>query len=355
MLSKNTVTPSSLVSDSNIVERDKIQFYKLMTPELKQLYELKLLDAPAYILLIVKTRRAAGWKWTFKVKDFCQEWGIATPTFYRAVSKLKTLGLLHWETGETITVWHSTDIAKDANSSLPDETILSQENSLTDENQSITRENGSITDDNGFSAMIRQTPETFTSNDLHNTPDIIQINSDQSNNIVVERCAFENKEEEATRESLLTEVLVNPAPLVIPKVAPSPVVLVDERDAINEIRRLGIERNESVLTLLKKYDVNVPGAIAYIQQRQGKGEIFSNITGAFVDALKKGNSPSHTEPSFGLHKDINPPTEQQVQALEDARGGSLILDYFFSSIDNTYKVVLLDGITQVPWWQYLDT
>ena len=154
----------------------------------------------------------------------------------------------------------------------------------------------------------------------HHIHDQQQFNSAEDG-VVVERCAFENKEKEK---------------------------------AINEIRRLGIERNESVLALLKKYDVNVPDALAYIQQRQGEGETFGNITGAFVDALKKGNSPSHTEPSFGLHKDINPPTEQQLQALEDARGGSLILDYFFSSLDNTYKVILLDGITQMPWWEYLE-
>ncbi len=322
-----------------------------MSPELKEMYELKLLDAPAYILLIVKTQRAAGWKWTFKVRDFCKEWGLNERTFYRAVSKLKTMGLLHWETGETITVWHSADVAKDDN-----DTVDMSINTLTPVSVpvspvSVTETPMSVL----VTPMTQQTAETLTSSCLHHAPDIIQINSNQSNNTVVELKTFENKEGLATVADLPVEVLVNPAPLVIPKAASSPAVLIDKRDAISEIRRLGIERNETVLALLKKYDVNVSDAIAYIQQRQGEGETFGNITGAFVDALKKGKKPSHTEPSFGLHKDINPPTEQQLQALEEARNTRLILDYFFSSIDNTYKVIFLDGITQVPWWQYLDT
>ena len=188
MLSNN-LTPAS-VSVNSIVQKDnksivqkdnKKSFYKLMSPELKQLYELKWLDAAAYILLIVKTQRAAGWKWTFKVKDFCKEWGITTPTFYRAVSKLKTAGLLHWKTGETITVWHGADIAKDE-PSLTDDIILSPENSLTDENQSITRENGSITDDNGLSPMIIQTPETIANIGFQDAPYLNQIFLDQIDN-----------------------------------------------------------------------------------------------------------------------------------------------------------------------------
>jgi len=83
-----------------------------MSSELKQMYELGLLDASAYVLLIVKTHGTAGWKSTFKVKDFCQEGGISKAIFYSAVSKLKTLGLLDWETEEPITVWHGGDITK---------------------------------------------------------------------------------------------------------------------------------------------------------------------------------------------------------------------------------------------------
>ena len=120
------------------------------------------------------------------------------------------------------------------------------------------------------------------------------------------------------------------------------------------MRRLGIERNESVLALLKKYAGFVPDALAYIQQRQGKGETFGNITGAFVDALKKRKKPTcHTEPSFGRHLELHPPTEQQLQALEEARSTGAISDYFFSSIGNTHKVILRDFITQVPWCSYL--
>ena len=373
-----------------------------MTPELRQLYELKLLDAPAYILLIVKAQRAAGWRWTFKVKDFCKKWGITTPTFYRAVSKLKTMGLLHWETGETITVWHSADIA----SSLTNDIILSPENSLTDENQSITRENGILTDENGLSPMRIQTPETLASIAFQNAPDINQIFLDQTDNTAAEKTSSGKKEEDNqeginlhTPASLIeesksrvkpaaahddqgstaplvpelsrrvgalkavlpsvdlpTQAVVSPAPLVPLSVESAPIDLLDEREALKEMRKLGIKNNQEVRARMKKYPTNVPWSLANIRRRVAKGEHIKNITGAFMVNLKtaeEDREPIDNEPSFGLHYEVNPPTEQQLQALEDARNKRLILDYFFSSIDNTHKVILNDGLTQVFWWEYL--
>ena len=132
----------------------------------------------------------------------------------------------------------------------------------------------------------------------------------------------------------------------------SPVALMDERDAINALRKLGIERNESVLALIKKHKAAVPNAFGYIQQL-ARDENIKNITGAFVNALKERKKPVDIEPSFGLHLDVNPPTEEQLQALEAALSERLILDYFFSSTDNTYKVILLNGFTQMLWHQYL--
>ena len=126
----------------------------------------------------------------------------------------------------------------------------------------------------------------------------------------------------------------------------------DERDAINALRKLGIERNESVLALIKKHKAKVPNALGYIQQL-ARDEDIKNITGAFVNALKEGKKPIDLEPSFGLHLDVNPPTKEQLQALEAALNKRLILDSFFSSTDNTYKVILLNGFTQVLWYEYL--
>jgi hypothetical protein len=84
-------------------------FFKLTSEELKQAYRAKDINARRYILWIVKTHGKAGWKWTFTVKDFCSEWEINERTFYRAVSKLKMEGLLHWEIQSRITVWYGTD------------------------------------------------------------------------------------------------------------------------------------------------------------------------------------------------------------------------------------------------------
>ena len=169
---KHNLTPKPSISNADIVQRDnKTQFYKLMSPELKEMYEAKLLDAPAYILLIVKTQRASGWKWTFKVKDFCKEWGISKTSFYRAVSKLKDMGRLHWESGDTITVWHGTDIPR--------------ENSPDTGNNDFSCSENSPTIGTAFPIVGNKVPqsglkkaETLTSSNVQSAPDIIQINSD---------------------------------------------------------------------------------------------------------------------------------------------------------------------------------
>ena len=154
----------------------------------------------------------------------------------------------------------------------------------------------------------------------------------------------------------ILKAVTSPVPLVTPLVESAPVDLTDEREALNEMRRLGIERNETVLALLKTYAANVPWSLANIRRRIANGESIKNVTGAFVANLKKDKKdrePIDNESSFGLHKEINAPTEEQLQALEDARTTGAIRDYFFSSTSNTHRVIKLDGLTQMHWWEYL--
>jgi hypothetical protein len=83
-------------------------FFKLTAEELKQAYKAGDINASRYILWIVKTHGKAGWKWSFTAREFCSEWEINERTFYRAVSKLRSEGLLNWETEGKITVWYDT-------------------------------------------------------------------------------------------------------------------------------------------------------------------------------------------------------------------------------------------------------
>jgi len=78
------------------------------------MWALKWITAPAYILAIVRIHGKPGWKWSFRIKDFCETWNIKRRTFFHAVSQLRTHGLLHWESAGKITVWYGSDIASSA-------------------------------------------------------------------------------------------------------------------------------------------------------------------------------------------------------------------------------------------------
>lgn len=65
----------TIVADAAALENlvlNPDSFHKLQESELREWWALKLVDAPIYILCIVKIHGAAGWKWTFKPKDFCK-------------------------------------------------------------------------------------------------------------------------------------------------------------------------------------------------------------------------------------------------------------------------------------------
>lgn len=160
-------------------------FYKLMSSELKEMYQAGLLDAPAYVLLIVKTQRAAGWKWTFKVKDFCLEWGINERTFYRAVSKLKSMNLLHWETNGIITVWHGTDIAAGVSPTDTHDTTADTDDSEID------------SDDSSETPMAVKNAETIVIPESCATPDLIRSSTDSPESVEESKIATPPQQLEA--------------------------------------------------------------------------------------------------------------------------------------------------------------
>lgn len=355
------------VSDQVSRKGKSTPFYKLMSHELRQLYKLKLLDASAYVLLIVKCQRAEGWKWTFKVKDFCREWEISRATFYRAVSKLKTLELLHWETGETITVWHGSDIAKDADL----ETKHLPENSLTNETENLTGETQSLIGETVFSPVRLKTAEHLASIVFQKPSDLNQIYLDQqTNNIAV--VGEKNVDEEqpgAVTSSLallpsIAEPLAEPISLgetTCPAagetdetdsndeaVKPSPE---ETREALDKLRALGIALNPTIQEIVRDYYSDVEMAIAHIKERVFRGEQFKNLAGAFCKAVKTSAKP---EKALGgsIPSETNPPSTIQLAALEEAKNTGAIADYFFSSSGIT-KVVMPGGFHQMPWWEYL--
>ena len=188
-VSKNGADAAALAE--NLV-LNPASFYQLHEVELRKLWALKLLDASAYILFIVRVHGAAGWKWSFKIKDFCSSWNVGRRTFFRAVSELRTLGLLHWESDDAITVWYGTDIA----SSPPvEETVpLMAPIPLGIGNYRVTTMSPTVTTMSPtvttmsptVPTMSPSTPETVTQSQSRNAPDSFQINFKSSSDLIGE-------------------------------------------------------------------------------------------------------------------------------------------------------------------------
>ena len=327
---------------SIVTEQKNEPFHKLMSSQLRQMYEAKLLDAPAYILLIVQCHGAAGWKWTFKVKDFCKEWGIPRPTFYRAVSKLKTLGLLHWEAGDTLTVWHGADIARD---------------SLTDETTSLTGDNPILTDETALSPLRLKIAETPAVTESCDAPDYIQSKFRSTNNTVVVGKNDFVEEEEIDQ---VAGIVAQPAAAPTPEIEvddleqPEQVLLTSEEisTALTRLRAMGLTLNPTIRNTVKNYYDAVEGAIGHIKERIASGEKFRSIEGAFVKACKENAKPSSNVLDGGIPAEVNPPTIEQLVAIEQAKTAGTIRDYYLSS-EGVTKVVMPNGIHIQTWWEFL--
>ncbi len=72
-----------------------------------------------------------------------------------------------------------------------------------------------------------------------------------------------------------------------------------------------------------------------------------------MKAVRDGAKPKQTQKSWGHHAEVNPPSPDQLAALEAAKEAGLIRDYYLAS-DNICKVVLLNNWQPEPWWQYLN-
>lgn len=126
----------------------------------------------------------------------------------------------------------------------------------------------------------------------------------------------------------------------------------ETKEVFVKLRSLGIGLNPTIQKVVRDYFANVEMALAHIKERVSNGEQFKNLGGAFVKAVKSGDSPLKITSTWGLHKEVNPPTPEQLAALGEAKSRGAIADYFFSTNGIT-KVVLRGGFHQMPWWEYL--
>ncbi len=188
-----------------------------------------------------------------------------------------------------------------------------------------------------------------------------QSYSESTDNIAVADEKFSGEEEEkevsqgADDSEIPTEpleptgVLEEPQPDPIAQVEQATVQLLDEREIFDELRRLGIETNETVRATMRKHKANVSDAIAHVRQRYNNNERFMNITGAFVKACQEGAKPRST-----TRTQVNPPSIEQMCQLEQAKVTGTIRDFYLAPSGSDREVVMVDtGTSMMPWWEFL--
>ncbi len=144
---------------------------------------------------------------------------------------------------------------------------------------------------------------------------------------------------------------------ILEDLRPDPIVsseqaaaeLLDKREIFNELRRMGVELNNGVRETMKRFKANVPGAIAHLRQRYDNREKFGNITGAFVKACTDGAKPRSSS-----NQQINPPTEEQLTALDAAKTAGKIKDYYFTPCEDGKMLLVDTGRCVQPWWEFLE-
>lgn len=126
------------------------------------------------------------------------------------------------------------------------------------------------------------------------------------------------------------------------------------REILTKVRDMGMIINPTLQRMIKTHYSNAGSAIAHIKERIARGEQFKSLEGAFTKACREGARPERIEGSWGAHAEINPPSSDDLATLEEAKARGEIKDYFLST-DNICKVVLKNGFTQMPWWEYFDS
>lgn len=126
----------------------------------------------------------------------------------------------------------------------------------------------------------------------------------------------------------------------------------ETRVVLTKLREMGMRLNPTLQTLVLKFYSRVPSAVAHIKERIASGERFKNLEGAFVQAVKHSAQPQRSRPTWGYHAEINPPSPEQLAALDAAKASGLIRDYYLSS-DNICKVVH-ERLGIIPWFEYME-
>ena len=122
-------------------------------------------------------------------------------------------------------------------------------------------------------------------------------------------------------------------------------------DAMRELRRLRIEDNTTVRSMVKRLWGNFQGAYESIKQRVERNEPFVNITGAFVNALKNGDQPEVTViVEQVVATNIHEPTALEMALIDEAIANGRAQDKYCGSLG---WLVIENNGHAAPWQQFL--
>lgn len=125
------------------------------------------------------------------------------------------------------------------------------------------------------------------------------------------------------------------------------------RAILRQLEVWGVERNQTLTSVIKHYYGNAEGAIASMKQRSAKGERFGSAAAVFVNACKKGEKPQGWETRGVVEEEVNAISSDQMQLLDEAKAAGKIHDHFFSSVHGAHCVVMPGGFVIKPWWDFL--
>ncbi|QFS52880.1 hypothetical protein [Nostoc sphaeroides] len=176
----------------------KPQFFMATPEELKQGYKAKIFSAEAYLYCLVKAKRAEGWKWSVKVKEFCAEWEIAESTFYWALSKLRAKNKIFWRPNDnTVVIWWDKEVAEMANahsSDLPNSPNPDTAIALPDVREPLQDVREQFPDVREPLQDVRErNPQALTVAESHNASYSLQIYPEKNTDFKEEVCVFSEK------------------------------------------------------------------------------------------------------------------------------------------------------------------
>jgi hypothetical protein len=170
------------------------QHVPLTAERLKELWAEKLITSKGYVQLIIELKRSTNIGLKIQsVPAFCQEWGIAESTFYKAVHGLTSDKKIYWKATGGMEIWRLPKSAKVVE--FPS-TIVESE-SLIIESESTIVEFPSTIIESESTIVENRSPEAATVNAFSPPTDLYRSNTDPLADRLQERELTRAREKEA--------------------------------------------------------------------------------------------------------------------------------------------------------------